>query len=292
MGECSDKISNICSKTTNLKCTKYTGLVSDKSGLDPSTCHSGFEAFEDIYKQLNELFNNLDFSSLGQSCITYEGEGTPEFLSNILLKFEESICELKYIVSKKGLDLSDLDTKCLLDACNNSPIELLDVLQLLIDRSCENTISTCCYENKVYYNSDTISSTTDVIEGTFRLSDNFNIEYTATESGRHKVSWTGLAYNNHSLNTTPTNLIFEVYKGTGSQYPTFTDGVVVPYLGLFELEVTPLNSFTSQPIKRTNFRISFDIELEVGETVSIAAAAPSDDEEVIANNLFIVDLIK
>lgn len=291
MGNCSDNIKTICSKKTNLKCTKYTGDISDKSDLDPNDCHSGHNVLEDIYKQLDELFENLDFSTLGNTCLEYEGEDTSEYLENILFKFEEAICELKDAVSKKGLDLTDLDTKCLKDACDQSPTELLEVLQLIIDRVCETSEATnceCCTECLVYqYKTEGSIALADTIEEPIQLTDSSNtlIEFIATSTARYRVSWTGEIYDTDTTGSGDTIIKFGVYQGTGSQAGLW-NGVQVPYIGNLDFLCTHLNSL-NEPSEKRSFQIEFDIVLNAGESVGIGGL--TDGDGVVGANLFIVD---
>lgn len=307
MGDCSDNIGTICSKKVNMKCTKYTGNLSDKSELDNNTCHTGHAALEDIYTQLNELFSNLDFSSLGQNCLDYEGENSTEYLENILFKFEETICDLKETVSKKGLDLSELDTKCLKDACDTSPTELLDVLQLLIDRSCEDTTTTpvltndceCCPKNVMYYENSGADNTY-LLDGSFTSfitnfsnnTPNNTLEFIATEQGRYKIRWIGVIKTDSIDNTqtyaTETNVV--AFKGVGTQFNNPTNSNPIPY------SIAKPISQDFHQVGGTNFTLAteayfeyeVDIILQVGESVAVSLQDKSG-LHYLSDNLLTVD---
>jgi len=308
MRNCSDKVTTICSKKVNAKCVKYTGLISEKSSLPIDSCNTSFESFEDIYTQLNELFSNLNFENLGNLCLQYEGENTSEHLSNILLKFEESICELKEIVSKKGLDLSALDTKCLKDACDTSPTELLDVLQLLIDRSCEDTstndICECCPKNVMYYENEGTPSSFAITDAAVEFISDFAsiqglnpLEFIATEPGRYKVRWTGeLKVNDANISTInfnfPSIVTINSYKGVGTQVNNFTNSSLIENAGSRKnvMHTYNISSNSYRNIDDFGFEFTFEVLLEQGESVAVCAQEGSN-VHYIGKNLFSVDKI-
>ena len=292
MGDCSGKISTICGKKINTRCTTYTGELSENSELDNGTCHTGHDVFEDISNQLNTLFNTLDFSDLGNQCLEYEGEDTEEYLKNILLEFEKTICELKESVSKKGLDLTDLDTKCLKDACDDSPTELLEVLQLLIDSVCEGTTSsdcTCCMKTEVFKQT---SGSGPLSDGWGDFAESYPVEpleFIATETGRYRVRWIGVT-RAATVNQGSAQVMFiSATKATGSQSPAGNPSTTfLPYIGNQEYVVSEDAGGGTWVHIPTPFSLEFDVLLNAGESIAVDAIEGGNEVE-IGENLFVVD---
>ena len=293
MGNCSESIGTICSKKVNLKCTKYTGIVSNKSTLDPNTCHNGFSTLEDIYTQLNSLFNNLNLNPLGDTCLTYSGKDTEEYLQNILLKFEEEICNIKELLSKRALDLTDLDTKCLKDACDKSPTELLEVLQLIINKLCDTTPSAntceCCTKCVMYLESegDPLQGLSDAPNDFASSYPNIPLEYIATEPGRYKVQWNGITSNRGV--TAHNYVMLKAWKAVGSQAvnPQNPTIVPIPYLNGNNYFKTTKTGPANPVFVPTTFQYEFDIILNTGESVAVDAYI--GEQVNIGSNTFIVD---
>ena len=116
------------------------GVVNSDSELFEVECTNLQENLDDIYNQLE----NLDLSALGELCLSYTTVSGKNIVKNVLLKFEEEICNLKEeleIVKNRPLcemPLGDcVDTKCLVDACNENISTVGQLLQALVDINCE-----------------------------------------------------------------------------------------------------------------------------------------------------------
>ena len=134
-----NKISHTCGERTYLICSEYEGTVNTDSSLIEESCLNGQEVVQDIYNQLE----NLDLSALGELCLSYVQENNKNIVKNVLLKFEEEICNLKEeleLVKNRPLcemPLGDcVDTKCLVDACNENISTVGQLLQALVDLNC------------------------------------------------------------------------------------------------------------------------------------------------------------
>ena len=135
-----NKISHTCGERTYLICSEYEGTVNTDSSLIEESCLNGQEVVQDIYNQLE----NLDLSALGELCLEYVQEGGKNIVKNVLLKFEEKICEYEERINLLEnrplceMPLGDcVDTKCLIDACNESISTVGQLLQALVDINCE-----------------------------------------------------------------------------------------------------------------------------------------------------------
>ena len=136
-----NKISHTCGERTNLICSEYEGSVNSDSSLIEESCLNGQEVVQDIYNQLE----NLDLSALGELCLTYVQEDNKNIVKNVLLKFEEEICnlkeELELVKNRQICDipitecLPNLD--CLTDACDNNITTLGDWMLAVQTKICE-----------------------------------------------------------------------------------------------------------------------------------------------------------
>ncbi len=135
-----NKISHTCGERTYLICSEYEGTVNTDSSLIEESCLNGQEVVQDIYNQLE----NLDLSALGELCLTYVQEDNKNIVKNVLLKFEEKICEYEQRITELEnrplceMPLGDcVDTKCLVDACNENISTVGQLLQALVDLNCQ-----------------------------------------------------------------------------------------------------------------------------------------------------------
>ena len=137
---CHNKIKHTCSTTNYSTCVHYEGSVNTDSQYDENDCLSIEETTQDIYNQLE----NLDLSALGELCLEYTQASGKNIVKNVLLKFEEEICNLKEeLETVKNRPLCEMplgdcvDTKCLVDACGDPVTTWGQLVQILIDRECE-----------------------------------------------------------------------------------------------------------------------------------------------------------
>ncbi len=136
-----NKISHTCGERTYLICSEYEGSVNTDSSLAEESCLNGQEVVQDIYNQLE----NLDLSALGELCLTYVQEDNKNIVKNVLLKFEEEICnlkeELELVKNRQICDipitecLPNLD--CLTDACDNNITTLGEWMLAVQTKICE-----------------------------------------------------------------------------------------------------------------------------------------------------------
>ena len=132
-----NKIFHTCGEKTFLVCSEYEGSVNTDSSLIEESCLNGQEVVQDIYNQLE----NLDLSALGELCLSYVQEDNKNIVKNVLLKFEEKICELENRVEEletvdicnQSITSCNLDFGLLTNQCDTQPTTLAETLQLILD---------------------------------------------------------------------------------------------------------------------------------------------------------------
>lgn len=150
---CNDKLSNTCGKKHNARCVDYEGILHDNTELDSCNCHSVHDVLEDIGLSLNDINEQIDLSNLGSDCITYNKDSKGRIIVNEALgKIEEELCKLKNTVEdtdstgcpsifSEDISCLNLDFGCLTTPCGDSITNLKDLLQALINNTCEHTHS-------------------------------------------------------------------------------------------------------------------------------------------------------
>ena len=138
---CHNKIKHTCSSTNYATCIQTEGEVNTDSELFEVECTNLQENLDDIYNQLE----NLDLSALGELCLSYVQENNKNIVKNVLLKFEEEICnlkeELELVKNRQICDipitecLPNLD--CLTDACDNNITTLGEWMLAVQTKICE-----------------------------------------------------------------------------------------------------------------------------------------------------------
>ena len=140
MKNCNQKIKHTCGSIVFADCTSYEGTVNADSEFNENNCLSIEQTTQDIYNQLD----NLDLSALGELCLEYVQVSGKNIVKNVLLKFEEKICEYEERITELEnrplceMPLGDcVDTKCLVDACSENISTVGQLLQALVDINCE-----------------------------------------------------------------------------------------------------------------------------------------------------------
>jgi hypothetical protein len=141
-----NKVKNTC-VSGEAACINYEGTVNTQSSLDSEDCWTIEETTQDVYNQLEEI----NLSALGNDCLNYvETTAGKTIVKNVLLKFEEEICNLKTEVETLNTEVTALknktacdillgdciDTLCLTDDCGASINNLGQLLQIMITKQC------------------------------------------------------------------------------------------------------------------------------------------------------------
>lgn len=138
------KIKFTCGIPTQAECVETQVEVNSQSSLTEEDCLSQEEVNTDVYTQLEKLWSESDLEALGELCLSYTLVGGKKIVKNVLLKFEEEICNLKTEAEQikqeafLDLDISDagLDFECLQNQCDENIRTVRDLLQALITNSC------------------------------------------------------------------------------------------------------------------------------------------------------------
>ena len=141
MKNCNKGIKATCGDLKNYAiCTQYEGTLSENTELDIDDCLSVEEVIEDQNLQLDDLYNHINLSSLGENCLSYVQEDGKNIVKNVLLKYEEEICDLKErMLTLETTDLCDRDiTQCadlsgLVGQCDTPIITIGDFIQFVTD---------------------------------------------------------------------------------------------------------------------------------------------------------------
>ena len=143
--KCSNnKLKNTCGIKTPSRCVFYDLDLPEFSKLSIlNECITIEETTNDLYNITDLVLSSIDTKDLGKQCLTYkvsQNKYKPSeniiFIKDILLKFEEEICELKNETDSNSNDSLELDFKCLTNPCNNEINSLKDLLQILINEVC------------------------------------------------------------------------------------------------------------------------------------------------------------
>ena len=137
-----NKIKHTCGSIVFAGCTSYQTDLPEFSELE---CPSIEETTEELYNLVGEIKEETDLSELGEKCLEYLlDENDKIVVKNVLLKFEEKICELEEKINELEnrplceMPLGDcVDTKCLVDACSENISTVGQLLQALVDLNCE-----------------------------------------------------------------------------------------------------------------------------------------------------------
>lgn len=133
------KIKFTCGIPTQATCVSTEVTPNEASSLTEESCLSQEEVNEDVYEQLEKVWSQINLEDLGESCLTYTLEETKIIVKNVLLKFEEEICDLKQKVEDLedrqlcDFPLCDLELGDLVDQCDEQPQTLGALLQILIN---------------------------------------------------------------------------------------------------------------------------------------------------------------
>ena len=143
---CEDKIVQPCTSPTFAPCVTYQGVVNTNSALFSNGCRNLHETTQDIYNQLGKVQAEIDLSALGTKCLTYVQDNGKTVVKNVLLKYEQEICDLKDKITKLQTtalcDTSIMDCginfKCLfpVDPCGTRVITFKDFIQAAVNKLC------------------------------------------------------------------------------------------------------------------------------------------------------------
>lgn len=138
---CQGKVKQTCGVKVYAPCVSYEKIVPQYSALYNQGCLTIEDTTGDLYNQVGIIKDDISISTLGQLCLTYVPNGQVAKVKDVLIKYEQEICQLKEQVktlqetaicnmdiTNCGLDLSGID-----DQCDNPVKTLADLLQYFIN---------------------------------------------------------------------------------------------------------------------------------------------------------------
>jgi hypothetical protein len=138
MSNCNEHKTSCGDNTFNARCTRYNGEIPTWSELHDQDCNSLEDVVEDLYGEISDIKEQINFSDLTSECLDLEqdGETTPKSVAEALTNaVGELYCEKDEIKANDLLiGCMNLDFKCLVDSCGKTPEKLSELLQLIIDK--------------------------------------------------------------------------------------------------------------------------------------------------------------
>ena len=141
---CQSKVKHTCTGSIQYAlCTQYETDLPEFSELE---CPSIEETTEELYNLVGEIKEQTDLSELGERCLEYLlDENDKIVVKNVLLKFEEEICNLKEELELvKNRQICDTpiteclpDLGCLALPCDTSIVTLGDWMLAVQTKICE-----------------------------------------------------------------------------------------------------------------------------------------------------------
>ena len=137
-----NKIKQTCGDSLFSTCVFHQSELPSFSELEP--CDTTIaETTDELYSFVGEIKEEINLSELSSECLTYVT--TPEgkvVVKNVLLKFEQKICELSEKVNlletinicQQNISACNLDFGTLTNQCDVQPTTLAETLQLMLDQ--------------------------------------------------------------------------------------------------------------------------------------------------------------
>lgn len=140
---CCNKTSNLCADPVNAVCVDYEGELGENTKIT-SDCVNQSEVNIDLYTILDEQIKASDLSGLGKACIKYPLIEGKVNLTSVVTQHEKEICLLKEglqaIQSSGEMPIQGwgIDFKCLVTPCGDDIKTLKELLQSIINKTCED----------------------------------------------------------------------------------------------------------------------------------------------------------
>lgn len=141
MKNCGNKVRMTCITKNYSTCISYETDLPEFSQLEG--CVDLDQTTTELYSLVGKIKEEIDLSELSSKCLDYlTDENDKIVVKNVLLKFEEKICELEERINTLettavcDLDISDCNFQWgdLTDSCGQQPQTLGEALQLLINQ--------------------------------------------------------------------------------------------------------------------------------------------------------------
>lgn len=120
---CYDKKKLTCGTKQFAPCVYYENPdIPEWSDLAGENCVTLDDTTTDIYHHLDEIYDNIDLTELGNDCIDYNEEEPGNIkVKEALKKFEELLCVIQEQLPEPTTFCTDLDYGTLVDSCEVAP---------------------------------------------------------------------------------------------------------------------------------------------------------------------------
>ena len=103
---CNKKTKYGCVKTY-AKCTIYEGTVSEKTNITED-CYDLEEVTQDQYELIDDLYSQIDVSTLTSECVTLEEDKTP---LNVLESILTKMCQMEEVIETLTQQITEQQTE-------------------------------------------------------------------------------------------------------------------------------------------------------------------------------------
>ncbi len=141
------KTTNTCGDTMFTTCIDHEGKLGNNTKIT-QPCVTQSDVNDDVYKLLDNIIEDTDTTTLGESCINYDIVDGKVKLKSVFEAHEQELCRHKNrIIELEQKDYGELDItslnldfKCLVDPCGEPITKLKTLLQIIINETCSNQI--------------------------------------------------------------------------------------------------------------------------------------------------------
>ena len=273
-------------KVTNARCTRYEGELSNNTTIQECSKPSVHDVLEDVSGQLNELANQLDLTSLEGECLQIDGDevSVKDYLQAIINRICSFTADCD-VIFNTPIECAGFDYKCFVDACGDDfvPSNLKELIQMLIDRSCEGGDGgcNCAVDKRVFYYEGRDSLIPDPETApTIGTSGYKAVDYSYTITPQDGDGNYELTFHSgyHSINSNPTN--------TETKYGIYVNNALLDPLGIQTVSYNTAATTDSSNLSTSWFQSQ--IPLTVGDTIGIYIS--NLDVNVQHNNILITKI--
>lgn len=142
-----NSITNTCEGKQYAVCTFFEGSIPNFTKLVSSECYNLEEIIADLYSIEGDIKDNINLEDLLNNSIPYELTGGEILVKKAIKKHADLLIEMQETLesltagNNEIFNISgwNLDFGCLADSCDNPPVYLKDLLQLMINKTCSDT---------------------------------------------------------------------------------------------------------------------------------------------------------
>jgi hypothetical protein len=97
---CNNKVKYTCGNTINYAtCIEFQGVISENTLLENAECADVQEVIEDTYKMIDVIKEEIDVTTLENTCITFTEPKTPK---SVIEQLYAKICDLEELIITQG----------------------------------------------------------------------------------------------------------------------------------------------------------------------------------------------